>query len=390
MAIFNSLGSNYNIGYVIKSLFENGSNKDADGLKKLLEQRYGGKAILFYKGREALSAALKILDFPKNALVAINGFTCVAVYKAIEVAGFTPLCLDLEKGSNLNFTADTLRRALRKNKNIKVVVVQNTLGYPCDIEEIEQVCKKNKLILIEDLAHCVGTKYKNGKEAGTLGDFAILSFSQDKIIDAVSGGALVIRNKKLVSAKSLGAYVIHLPGGNLIKDRFYPYFSYKIRFLYNFGLGKPYYFALKTFNFLSNIMDYSFYSYFRLPNHNARLALNMFENLNKQLNHRKKISKIYFENLPEKILFHPVSNYIDLSSNLRFPILVENRTGLIKFLKTNKVFVSDIWYDDVTPECPNADEISKKILNLPTHINVQEKDALRICELINTFFKVQP
>ncbi|MBI3088721.1 MAG: DegT/DnrJ/EryC1/StrS family aminotransferase [Candidatus Colwellbacteria bacterium] len=62
----------------------------------------------------------------------------------------------------------------------------------------------------------------------------------------------------------------------------------------------------------------------------------------------------------------------------------------------NKVFVSDVWYDaPISPhkylhltnyqqgQCPLAEKIASRILNLPTHINVSEKEADRITELIN-------
>src|SRR3989344_5571860 len=201
MNIFNSLGSNYYARYVLKALFSVGSRKDIKDLRNLHEEKYHGKAILFYKGREALTFALKILNLPKKSEVAINGFTCVAVFNAIRYAGFEALCLDLDETGGLNFTAKTLENSLKSNKNIKVVIVQNTLGYPCDIEKIEKLCRKHKLILIEDLAHCVGTVYEDGRETGTVGDLVVLSFSQDKIIDAVSGGALIVRNKKLANLK---------------------------------------------------------------------------------------------------------------------------------------------------------------------------------------------
>lgn len=182
MNIFNSLGSNYDFQFVLKSLFSRGGGD----LKKILEDKYKGRVTLTRKGREAIELALSGL--PPGSLIAINGFTCFAVYEAIKKAEHKALYLDIDKG-DLNFSADTLKRAF----NVKAVIVQNTLGYPCDIEKIAQICKENKIILIEDLAHCVGTKYESGVEAGTVGDFVALSFSQDKMIDAVSGGALIKR-----------------------------------------------------------------------------------------------------------------------------------------------------------------------------------------------------
>lgn len=387
MTIFNSLGSNYSLKYVLKSLFSD-SNGQNQKLKNFLEEKYQGNAILTYKGREALTLALKILDLPKESGVVINGFTCFAVYKAIEKAGCKPICLDLEeKNTDLNFTAETFEKIINENKNIKAVVIQNTFGYSADIEKIAQICKEKNIILIEDLAHCIGTKYKSGEEAGTVGDFTVLSFSQDKVIDAVSGGALIIRNKQFSNTtiqQFSNVYILQR-----LKDNLYPLLTYKIRFLYGLGLGKFYHLILKQLNVLSKPMQDGLYDFYSLPDWYCNLALIEFNKLQQQLNHRKEIAKIYAKNLNKKILHQNIVDKISLSSNLRFPIFVENRKGLIKFLKNSKIFVSDIWYYDVAPECPNAINISHKILNLPTHINVNKSDALKIVERINTWLKSQ-
>lgn len=387
MTIFNSLGSNYNLSYLFTALFNRGTNQDAKKLKTLLEEKYGGEAVLLYKGREALSMALKILNFSQDSQVAINGFTCVAVFNAITTAGYNPICLDLEKAGGLNFTSQTLEKEIKRNKKIKIVVVQNTLGYPCEIAEIQKICKKNDIVLIEDLAHCVGTKYKTGEEAGTVGDFVILSFSQDKIIDAVSGGALVVRNKKYI--ERLGEFYLKNSQWE-IKDRLYPLITYNVRFLYPFGLGKLYHLLIKKFGLLSNIMNESFYSFYKLPNWNAMLAWNEFHNLDKNLTHRKKVAKLYASLLPDSIFMFnkkTTDEIVALSSNLRFPIFLNNRSGLIKNLKKQGIYVSDIWYTDVAPECPNAVENAKIIVNLPTHRNVTKKDALHISQIITSCLK---
>lgn len=388
MAIFNSLGSNYNLNFVLKSLFGKVDPHADSKLKEFLEKKYNGKAILLYKGREALTLALKILNLPKESGVAINGFTCFAVYKAIETANLTPICLDLEeKNSDLNFTAESFEKVLKTNKTIKVVIIQNTLGYPCDIEKILKICKNNNLILIEDLAHCIGTKYLNAKEAGSMGDFVILSFSQDKIIDAVSGGALVIKNKQF-SNLAIQQFSNINPSQQL-KDHLYPHLTYKIRFFYDLGIGKLVHFIAKKINILSKPMNENLYDLYSLPSWYCNLALYGFHNLNKQLDHRRKIAEIYADKLDKKILSKNITDKVSFSSNLRFPIFIENRESLISYLKKFKIFVSDVWYDDVSPECPNAVEISKTILNLPTHINTSEKDALKIAERINTWLKSQ-
>lgn len=388
MNIFNSLGSNYDFKFVLKSLFTLGG--DPEKLENLLEEKYGGKAILLYKGREAIKLALKSLNLPEGSFVAINGFTCFAVYDAIKKAGLGVEYLDIEKG-NLNFSPETLREALNKNPNIKIVIIQNTLGFPCNIEEISKVCKDHNLILIEDLAHSIGAKYENGKEAGTVGDITILSFSQDKMIDGISGGALISRNGEVLQEK-----LFDLPLGQQIIDKIYPLLTFKIRKTYLILLGKMLHEILKRLNLLSKPMAESAANHLhKLPSWYSALIKEGFGKLRENLDHRKTIASIYNQNIDKKVISQKISAQINSSSNLRFPLFIQERKSLIKFLNEKGVYVSDIWYDapispkkylsqtDYHGQCPNSELASSAILNLPTHKNVSTQNAINISKLVN-------
>jgi len=380
MNVFNSLGSNYDLKFALRALFAQNSKSHKGQLINFLEKKYGGRAILVYKGREAIGLALEILKLPKDSFVAINGFTCYAVYKAIDNQGYYTELLDLpppDGGFDLNFSAETLGIAIKRNSKIKVVIIQNTLGYPCDIEKIAKICKEKDLILIEDLAHSVGTIYENGKEAGSVGDFVVLSFSQDKIIDTISGGALIIRNKKY--------YALALQGDALqsyqqFLDRLYPILTFTIRKTYSFGFGKLLHFILKFLNLLSKPMNENYYAKYDLPSWYCSLVLHAFENLKTNLEHRKKIVDIYNSILDKEISY---------PSTLRYCIFVENRKSLIKSLKNKGVHISDIWYHDVYKSLPNAQKAANTILNLPTHRNISENDARKIAQEINLWMKSQ-
>lgn len=401
MTIFNSLGSNYNFRFVLKTLLPHVGHHHLV-LKEFLEREYGGEAILFHKGREALELALRIIqkidNLPAGSLVAINGFTCYAVYRAVAGAGYTPFYLDIE-GESLNFSPEKLRRAIEANPGIKVVIVQNTLGYPCAIEEIARICTEKGVVLIEDLAHSAGSVYSSGKEAGAFGDLVVFSFSQDKIIDSVSGGALVIRNPHY---RIRAPYPLNDLGyGTQLIERLYPLFTFKIRKTYGVGLGKAIHAFLKKFNLLSQpIGKIDSRGFYHLPSWYCYLAKSRFDNLSTLIAHRRNIASIYAARLDKSVLPSFSIEQLSLSNNLRFPIFINNREGLIEYLERNKVFVSDIWYDaPVSPQkylnltnyqwgqCPEAEKASSRIVNLPTHINVSEKEANRIAELINHWLK---
>lgn len=392
--LFNSLGSNYSFKFVFNSLFSSAESSDKKKLESYLTKRYGGKAILLYKGREAIKLAFDLLNLPKGSRVGINGFTCYAVYKAIKDAECIPEYLDIG-GRDLNFSLDDLSKEINY---LKAVIVQNTLGNPCNIGGVKTFCQNNNIFLIEDLAHSVGTKYKDGKEAGSYGDFVALSFSQDKMVDAVSGGALIIKNKDFVKSEIEKLKNINV--SNKIRDRFYPFLTFLIRRLYPVKVGKILHYLLRKLNFLSQPISVEETTVcHNLPNWYCQLSMLVFDNLSQLLNHRRKIASIYAEGLDPSFLSKSYVESITHSSCVRFPIFVKDRLGLIKYLGKNGIFVSDIWYDapiapkrflgrtDYSGQCPVSEKISKEIVNLPTHINISINQAKYISDKINIWQK---
>ena len=395
MNIFNSLGSNHTFGSAVRTLFAVGTHSSRRNLIEYLERRYGGKALLCYKGRDALQIALSSL--PEKGAVAINGFTCWAVYQAVRESGHTPLYLDISSTS-LNFSPQTLQDALAEHSSIKAVVIQNTLGVPCDIEPIAALCKERGVALIEDLAHSIGSTYASGDEAGTVGDFVVLSFSQDKVVDAVAGGALIVRNK---SYQGLQAPALKkVARSQQLKDRFYPFLTYIIRWTHTLRLGSIVHRALKSLHLLSRpFIEGAVSEMHELPDWYCAGILRTCATLPDTTEHRKKIAQIYAETIDKRLQISGDMGLLSRSANLRFPIIHYERDRLIEYLKARRVYVSDIWYDaplgpkrflhrtDYRGQCPQAEEVSRMILNLPTHLNVSPAHARLIATHVNEWLK---
>ncbi|HSA83929.1 MAG TPA: DegT/DnrJ/EryC1/StrS family aminotransferase, partial [Patescibacteria group bacterium] len=260
-------------------------------------------------------------------------------------------------------------------------------------EKIATYCKEKNIILIEDLAHSIGTVYASGKEAGMVGDFVTLSFSQDKMIDGISGGALIIRNQGS-RIKDQEFIFETLSSKQQIIDRLYPLFTLIIRKTYLFGVGKFLHFVLKRFKLLSSPMSDN-RAVHSLPAWYCSLIYDELSNLGKNLIHRKKIAAIYADQLRGNLVADFIKKKSTFSTNVRFPIMYNGRVGLIKELKNHAVFVSDIWYDSpIAPkkyvhlsnynhQCPQADDVSEKMLNLPTHRNISENEAKYLAKIVN-------
>lgn len=352
-------------GKVLGHTFATGSKRDFDALKKHLAKRYKvseENVLLYHNGRSALTAGMKAVVPKKNGEhpgILITSLTCYAVVEAVKAAGFTPVFADIDP-KTLHFNGETIEKALKKHKDVKAIIVQNNLGYPADIKSIKTAARRHNLVLIEDLAHCAGISYKDGKEAGTVGDFAALSFGKGKSIDTISGGALVIRTKEVtyVERGRFKTKEVKMPKeptkkpkfGDRFRDRFYPLFGKMIRFFYFFRLGRLFTsFLLKTHQ-IKRSADADLDLKVRLTYWQAKLALRQLESLP--------------ENRP------PIREFY----------LVDDREIVLNELEREGFVMNDTWYDiPVSPEryykkvkypeteCPIAVETAKHIVNLPTH-----------------------
>ncbi|HSX47055.1 MAG TPA: DegT/DnrJ/EryC1/StrS family aminotransferase [Patescibacteria group bacterium] len=393
MSIFNSLGSNYSGAFVKRSLrpFLPGRVK-TDLTQKLQADYQAQSVILTYKGREAITLILKQFQLPADSYVAVNGYTCYVVYAAIEAAGYKPYLIDIPTDS-LNFSAAALEQAFKAEPNIQAVVIQNTLGMPADIAAIKALCDQHKLPLIEDLAHSAGLVYPTGEQAGEVGDAAALSFSQDKIIDAVSGGAAIFKTLETTAEPSF-----HVSQMLRWQAFWYPLNTHFIRATHRLGLGKIWLKMLRTFKLLPNQMAGDPGHIRALPKRQAYLALTALQNLQTILEHRQAIAEVYRQALPANIQLPHQNGAL----YIRFPLLVDNPRDLEKYLKDANIYIGNPWYDAVIApgrymelthyqpgQCPNAESIAAHIVNLPTHINISEQQAKELAGKVNEWLTLQ-
>jgi dTDP-4-amino-4,6-dideoxygalactose transaminase len=69
-------------------------------------------------------------------------------------------------------------------------------GQACDYSAILQICKEHGLLLIEDAAHSIGTRYF-GKPVGSFADMTAFSFHPVKTVTAGEGGAVLTNSSDL-------------------------------------------------------------------------------------------------------------------------------------------------------------------------------------------------
>lgn len=361
MKYFLGLSSQYSVGDIFRHTLAIGDEYQLPELRAFLAAHYGATfdhVAVYANGRTALNVAIKSV-VPRGSKIVVTSLTCYAVIQAVKSAGCVPIFADVDK-ETLHFGFKELEKALQGETNVKAIIVQNNLGIPVNIEEIEKVAKAHKLVIIEDLAHCAGVRYPDGREVGTVGRVAALSFGKGKSIDAVSGGAVVFTDPLDPPVKQPMNPPKHADN---FRARFYPLFSLIIRRLYYLhpNAGKAFTaFLLKTKQ-IKRSADGVVDPKTRLTYWQCKMALRQLRSMPHR--GRKPLRDFY---------------------------LVKDRDEVLDGLEKKGYYFRDIWYDmpvapkryynkaDFHPdECPVATEIAEQIVNLPTWYDMAELRSAR-------------
>jgi len=106
--------------------------------------------------------------------------------------------------STLNIDLNDLEKKI--NKKTKALMLVHALGNCTDMSKLVNICKKNKIILIEDTCEALGSTYKK-KPLGTFGDFSSFSFYYSHHITSGEGGMVSTKNNKYLEIlKSLRSH----------------------------------------------------------------------------------------------------------------------------------------------------------------------------------------
>lgn len=162
-------------------------------LERIIAEKVGVKyAVALSSGTAALHLSMKIAGITPGKKVFCSDVTFSATVNPVVYEGGEPVFIDTERDT-WNMDPVALERAFEIYPEVKHVVVANLYGTPGKMDEISAVCKKHDAILIEDAAESFGAMYK-GRQTGTFGDVAIISFNGNKIITGSSGGMFLTNN----------------------------------------------------------------------------------------------------------------------------------------------------------------------------------------------------
>lgn len=143
-----------------------------------------------------IQALLNTGKIKKGDKVGFSALTWSTNVMPIIQLGLEAIPVDVELDT-LNVSSKEVLKTLKKHK-LKMLFVTNLLGFTEDIDKIQEVCKKNKIILIEDNCEALGTVYK-GKKLGNFGLASTFSFYVGHHMSTIEGGAICTDNNALAT-----------------------------------------------------------------------------------------------------------------------------------------------------------------------------------------------
>ena len=150
-------------------LVNSGSSANLVAFATLTSPTLGDRRIL--PGDEVITAAT---GFPTTVNPTIQ-YGAVPVFVDVDIPTY-------------NIDVTQLEAAL--SPRTKAVMVAHTLGNPFDLAAVTEFCRKHDLWLIEDCCDAVGSTY-DGKQVGSFGDLATVSFYPAHHITMGEGGAVL-------------------------------------------------------------------------------------------------------------------------------------------------------------------------------------------------------
>lgn len=160
---------------------------------KLCEITGAKYAVAVSNGTAALHIAAMAAGIQAGDEVIVSSITFAASSNCVLYCGGKPVFADI-KPDTYNIDPESVRKLI--TPETKAVVAVDFTGQAVELDAIRTICKEHNLILIEDAAHSIGTKY-NGQPIGSIADMTTFSFHPVKTVTCGEGGAVTTNDEAL-------------------------------------------------------------------------------------------------------------------------------------------------------------------------------------------------
>ena len=326
------------------SLFEN-----------MIAEYTGAKhSVVVNNGTISLTLAALACNIQPDDEVIVPNYTMIATPNSVKMIGAKPIFVDVEP-ETLCLNLELVKRSITQKTKAMMLVTANGRYPKSGINSFIEFCKSNNLILIEDAAQSLGSKYPDGRHQGTAGIAGSFSFSAPKIITTGQGGALITNDDEI---------------------------AFKLRRLKDFGRSGG-----------GNDIHDSIGFNFKFTELQACIGIEQMKKLNFRVERKKEIMKLYKEYLEpvkeisffEQDLINTTPWFID--------ILAENKNGLQKYLKENGIGTREMYPPinkqkayNILGNFPVSDLVGLKGLWLPSASKLTDENIVFISQKICEFY----
>jgi perosamine synthetase len=167
------------------------AGKLADNFEEELKNQLGLiNPVTVNSGTSALYLALAVAGVKPGDEVIIPAQTFIATGLSVLMHYATPVFADIQLKTG-NIAPNAISQKI--TDKTKAIIPVHWAGYPCDLDEINEIAKNHDLAVIEDAAHALGATYR-GRPIGAVSRFTAFSFQAIKHLTTVDGGALCCLN----------------------------------------------------------------------------------------------------------------------------------------------------------------------------------------------------
>lgn len=164
--------------------------------QKNLEQYLGVKHVIpCANGTDALQIAMMGLGLRPGDEVITADFTFAATVEVIALLQLTPVLVDVDP-LTFNIDIEAVKKAI--TPKTKAVVPVHLFGQVADMEPLMEMAREHQLFIIEDNAQAIGATYEfsdnRRAKAGTIGHVASTSFFPSKNLGCYGDGGAIFTN----------------------------------------------------------------------------------------------------------------------------------------------------------------------------------------------------
>jgi dTDP-4-amino-4,6-dideoxygalactose transaminase len=165
-----------------------------DEFERILSEYLDTPTFVVSSGTAALHCAYAAIGLKPGDEVITPPLTFIATQATAALLGATVRFADIEPETG-NINPKEVAKLI--NKKTRAVVAVDYAGHPAELSELKELTSSNNIILIEDAAHSIGSKFY-GQRIGSIADITTFSFFPTKNMTTGEGGAVSSTHPELL------------------------------------------------------------------------------------------------------------------------------------------------------------------------------------------------